>query len=114
MKQNRARLAAALAAALTAGSAAADWKQLESEHFRLTTHHEEAVGRELLLQLEQLRWLGLKLMGADDKALRAQSRFEAFVVRGQHTLRRVFPRLRDGVVGQYTTCREGTMAYGID
>jgi len=108
-------LAGALTAALLAGTAAAaDWKQLESPHFRIYTDQDALIGREMLQQLEQLRWLGLRLLGANDRTPRLQTRFDTFVFRGRQTLKRVKPEIGETVAGMYVFCREGATAYALE
>ncbi len=107
-----ARLAACLAACLMAAPAmAARWYFAESEHFTLYSSAQESVTRDYLKQLEAFRWLGLKLLGADDKNLRTQGRAEIQLMEGQSALHELRPSLGENVAGVFYTCAEGSLMY---
>jgi len=86
----RMKLAAALAAALLAGTAtAADWKRLESDHFSALANISESGARDFLTRLELLRWLTLKLMGVDESSTSSSNaRTEVFLETGRDDDRR--------------------------
>ena len=90
---------------------AGEWTRLESEHFSVITNRDGKMVRDHLQQLERFRWLGLKVLGADDKGLRAQGRFDIVLLRGQASLREIFPAMDKQAAGVYSTCEEGSASY---
>jgi hypothetical protein len=107
------RIAAALAATLLVGGApAAEWKRLESEHFTLTTGIGMTTASAYLEQLEAFRWLVLKVLGADEKSVRAQARLDVVLLFGQESLRWLYPELPEHTAGVYQFCEEGALAVG--
>jgi len=90
---------------------AGEWTRLESEHFSVTTNRDGKMVREHLKQLERFRWLALQMMGADDKGLRAQAKFDIVLMSGRSSMKGLFPELDDMVAGQYRHCSEGAAAY---
>ncbi|HJV60795.1 MAG TPA: tetratricopeptide repeat protein [Albitalea sp.] len=108
-----ARMAACMALALGACAstgARADWTLLQTEHFSLYTQRDDDAVRMNLRQLEVFRWMALKLMGADERSVRAQARFDIYVLNGR--LRRLFPGLGEDTRGIYASCSDGAAAYG--
>jgi hypothetical protein len=113
LKRFAVRAAFLLAAAATAAPAqAAEWTLLETEHFSLYTKRDDASVQAYLKQLEVFRWLSLKLLGADDKSLRTQGRFDIVLLDGRRALKGVFTDLPENTAGVYRYCAEGAMAYG--
>lgn len=90
---------------------AASWLLAESEHFTLYSSAQESVTRDYLKQLEAFRWLGLKVLGADDKNLRAQGRAEIQLMEGPRALHDLRPDLGENVAGVFYHCAEGTLMY---
>lgn len=90
---------------------AAEWMLLESEHFSLYARDNEAVARDYLRQLEGFRWLALKVLGSSGRSLRAQSRFQIYLMPGQSALRAAYPSLSEHVAGVYHNCTEGSVAH---
>jgi hypothetical protein len=87
----------ALAAVLPAQ--AAEWLVLESEHFAIYTRSnvitagtDAAVRRRVLRRLEALRSVGLAPLGADERSVRAQPRFEIYMLHGTGEPRKFSPR----------------------
>ncbi|WP_439389805.1 hypothetical protein [Ideonella sp. YS5] len=105
-------LALALAGCLAAApTLAGGWLLAESEHFTLYSSAQESVTRDYLKQLEAFRWLGLKLLGADDKNVRTQGRSEIQLLEGQSALHELRPTLPYNVAGAYYFCAEGSLMY---
>lgn len=111
---------AGLAALAVGVCNAADWKRFDTEHFTLYTEREEAVATDLLRQLEHLRWLGHKYLGARESTSATRSRFAIYETPGPMALRELFSGLRDGsgpgrvyTAGVYTFCNEGAAAYTV-
>jgi hypothetical protein len=105
-------IAACLAGWLLAAPAmATSWILAESEHFTLYSSAQESVTRDYLKQLEAFRWMALKLLGADDKSLRAQGRAEIQLMEGPSALHDLRPDLPENVAGVFYNCAEGTLMY---
>lgn len=105
-------IAACLAGCLLAAPAmAARWYFAESEHFTLYSSAQESVTRDYLRQLEAFRWLSLKLLGADDKSVRAQGRAEIHLMEGPSALHDLRPSLEQNVAGVFYNCAEGSLMY---
>jgi len=90
---------------------AGEWSRLESEHFSVTTNRDGKMVREHLKQLERFRWLALQVLGADEKGLRAQAKFDIVLMRGRSSMLSLFPEMADMVAGLYMHCSEGAAAY---
>lgn len=103
--------AGALAWLAVAPAMAGGWILAESEHFTLHSSAQESVTREYLQQLEAFRWLSMKLLGADEKSVRAQARFDIYLLEGERALHALRPDLPDNAAGLYTYCAEGAVAY---
>lgn len=110
-RRTAALLLGCLAALGAAPATAGGWLLAESEHFRLHSSAQESVTREYLKQLEAFRWLSLKLLGADEKSVRAQARFDIYLLEGERALHALRPDLPDNTAGLYTYCTEGAVAY---
>jgi len=102
-------LAAATLSALPA--LAADWLQLESAHFTVTTNGPEEQSRSYLEKLEAFRTMSMNLLGADANSARAQAKFNIFLLRRRFSLKKVRPEFSENVVGVYCNCVEGSTAY---
>ena len=106
-------LAVAAVTAVTASAArAAEWSLLESEHFSLYARGDEAAAREYLKQMEGFRWLALKVLGTGARSLRAQARFDIYLMPGTDALRALYPELPNNAAGVYHHCSEGSVAHG--
>lgn len=105
-------LAAALACVCL--HAAAAWRQFDSDHFAICSDGSELAAREHLQSLETLRWLGLKLMRADEQPVRARSRFEIVVLPGRQALQELMPGLPQTAEGLHSFGGEGAVAWAVD
>jgi hypothetical protein len=101
------------ALALGAGTAAAEWRGLDSEHFTLYTEREVRVAHDLLRQLEHVHWLGEMYLGASPPVPGAQSRFAIYELSGREALHELFTGKGDEVDGVYVFCTEGAVAYSV-
>jgi tetratricopeptide (TPR) repeat protein len=93
---------------------AGGWIVAESEHFTLHSSAQERATRDYLQQLEAFRWLSLKLLGADEKSVRAQSRFDIYLLEGERALHALRPELAENTVGVYVSCNDGAVAYATE
>ena len=96
---------------LCANVRANDWNRVETDHFIITSDVPASTAESYAQKIEAFRYVALMLLGADASGVRAQSKFEIYLLHNQEQMLKVRPDMPKWVGGIYYRCDEGSIAY---